>query len=175
MPKIVNHEEQQQKIAAGAAELFSRYGYSALGMRRIADELGMSKSALYHYFPTKQDLFVACTKVATSFPIPETSDPTAEQDPFQQLSDFINVVEPTIESELTLLLDYLRGKDNAEKSADPAMQLANQRFSEAIGQWFPDQNTTPVLCLTYGLLLLRYFDGQQTSSAELIQWLKQHL
>ena len=31
-------------------------------MRGVAQHLGVSKSALYHYFPTKEALFLACTQ-----------------------------------------------------------------------------------------------------------------
>ena len=31
-------------------------------MRKVAAYLGLSKSALYHYFPTKEHLFLACTR-----------------------------------------------------------------------------------------------------------------
>jgi TetR/AcrR family transcriptional regulator, cholesterol catabolism regulator len=45
-----------EKIIASAAELFAQRGYHATTLQDIADQLGMSKSALYHYIQSKEDL-----------------------------------------------------------------------------------------------------------------------
>ena len=41
-------------IRAAATRLFARYGYEALSMRRLAEEIDLGAAALYRYFPTKQ-------------------------------------------------------------------------------------------------------------------------
>ena len=62
MPKIVDHDAYRRELVEKATQLFSGHGFSGLGMRQIANELGISKSALYHYFPSKELLFSACTE-----------------------------------------------------------------------------------------------------------------
>ena len=62
MPKIVDHQAHSQHLAQRAAGYFSDHGYAGTSMRAVAQHLGLSKSALYHYFPSKEDLFLACTK-----------------------------------------------------------------------------------------------------------------
>src|SRR4051812_15031304 len=44
------------RALAVALELFSREGYDAVSMREIAEELGVTKAALYHHFTSKEDL-----------------------------------------------------------------------------------------------------------------------
>ena len=39
-----------------ALELFSRDGYDAVSMRQIAEELGVTKAALYHHFTSKEEI-----------------------------------------------------------------------------------------------------------------------
>jgi AcrR family transcriptional regulator len=39
-----------------ALELFSRDGYDAVSMRQIAEELGVTKAALYHHFSSKEEI-----------------------------------------------------------------------------------------------------------------------
>jgi AcrR family transcriptional regulator len=39
-----------------ALELFSRDGYDAVSMREIAEELGVTKAALYHHFTSKEEI-----------------------------------------------------------------------------------------------------------------------
>lgn len=59
MPKIVDHEKVQRQLVSGCVELFAARGYAALTMREAAKGLGVSTGTLYHYFPSKQALFMA--------------------------------------------------------------------------------------------------------------------
>jgi AcrR family transcriptional regulator len=47
------------EILSSAAALFSRRGYHAVGIRELADAVGLSTSTLYHYYSTKQDILYA--------------------------------------------------------------------------------------------------------------------
>jgi AcrR family transcriptional regulator len=49
-------EKTQIAIREAAAGLIARYGYEAVSMRRLGDEVGVQAAALYRYFPTKEDL-----------------------------------------------------------------------------------------------------------------------
>ncbi len=46
----------QQSVLAVAVTAFNRYGYEATSMGMLAEELGISKSAIYHHVPSKGDL-----------------------------------------------------------------------------------------------------------------------
>jgi AcrR family transcriptional regulator len=46
-------------ILSSAAVLFSRRGYHAVGIRELAEAVGLSTSTLYHYYATKQDILYA--------------------------------------------------------------------------------------------------------------------
>ena len=61
MPKITSQYEQaqQKRIIDGAAQVFARRGYSATSMDQICQALQLSKGALYIYFKSKEELFVA--------------------------------------------------------------------------------------------------------------------
>jgi AcrR family transcriptional regulator len=56
MPKIVNHDEYRQEMLQKSFYYFGSKGYSNITMRDIAAELGISSGALYHYFPSKEDM-----------------------------------------------------------------------------------------------------------------------
>ena len=49
--------ESRDKILEVAESLFAVGGYSAVGMRQLAASVGLSKSALFHHFPTKSQLY----------------------------------------------------------------------------------------------------------------------
>ncbi len=50
--------ERRKRIIAVATELFSTHPYDEIGIEDIAKQAGMSKGLLYHYFPTKHDLYL---------------------------------------------------------------------------------------------------------------------
>lgn len=59
MPKIVDHKEYRRNLLEKAVVTFSEKNYADVSMRDIAADLGVSTGTLYHYFPSKQELFCA--------------------------------------------------------------------------------------------------------------------
>jgi AcrR family transcriptional regulator len=59
MPKIVDHDQVRADIVARAVELFAEQGFGGLGIRGLAKAVGMAKSSIYYYFPTKEALIEA--------------------------------------------------------------------------------------------------------------------
>jgi AcrR family transcriptional regulator len=57
-------DERRRRLLELGAELFARHSFGELSMARIAREAGISKALLYHYFPSKQDYFVATLREA---------------------------------------------------------------------------------------------------------------
>jgi AcrR family transcriptional regulator len=51
------HPDKRSSILSAARERFFHFGLSKVTMDEIAADLGMSKAALYYYFPTKEDIF----------------------------------------------------------------------------------------------------------------------
>jgi AcrR family transcriptional regulator len=52
-------DERREQLLKLGAELFACHAYGELSMSRIAREAGISKALLYHYFPSKQEFFLA--------------------------------------------------------------------------------------------------------------------
>lgn len=52
-------DERRRQLLEHAVELFATHGYDELSMAKIARASGVSKPLLYHYFPTKRQLFEA--------------------------------------------------------------------------------------------------------------------
>ena len=50
--------ESRNRILDVAEGLFAAAGYSAVGMRQLAASVGLSKSTLFHHFPTKRALYM---------------------------------------------------------------------------------------------------------------------
>jgi TetR/AcrR family transcriptional regulator, transcriptional repressor of aconitase len=60
MPKVSDeHKEQRrEQILDGARRCFARYGYEGATVARLEEEIGLSRGAIFNYFPNKPALFV---------------------------------------------------------------------------------------------------------------------
>jgi AcrR family transcriptional regulator len=56
---ILTVPHSSEKILESAESLFAASGYSGVGMRQLAVAVGLSKSSLFHHFPTKRELYAA--------------------------------------------------------------------------------------------------------------------
>ena len=61
MPRVRSddYDSKSQSIMDYAAALFAKEGYPSAKMQDVAQACGATKSMLYHYFPTKDDLLFA--------------------------------------------------------------------------------------------------------------------
>src|SRR5687768_630393 len=58
MPKIVDHEQRREELAAAVWRLASRDGLDAVTIRGVSAEAGWSTGALHHYFSDKEELLL---------------------------------------------------------------------------------------------------------------------
>ena len=61
MPRVsaAQLEARRQQILAGARACFARHGYEGATVRRLEDEIGLSRGAIFHHFRDKESLFLA--------------------------------------------------------------------------------------------------------------------
>ena len=80
--QVDERREQLLKLGAG---LFASHSFGELSMARIAREAGISKALLYHYFPSKQDFFLATLQDAAE-ELARRTQPDPELPPDEALS-----------------------------------------------------------------------------------------
>jgi TetR/AcrR family transcriptional regulator, transcriptional repressor of aconitase len=61
MPKVTQEhlDARRTEILDGARRAFARHGYGGATVSRLEEEIGLSRGAIFHYFPSKLDLFFA--------------------------------------------------------------------------------------------------------------------
>jgi AcrR family transcriptional regulator len=59
-------DERRAQLLAAALEKFAEHTYDDVSMDDVARTVGVSKGLLYHYFPTKRDLYVGALRLAAS-------------------------------------------------------------------------------------------------------------
>jgi AcrR family transcriptional regulator len=57
MPKIVDHDNRKREILEKALELFSLGGFHASSFAEIAELRGLSRTNMYNYFKSKEEIF----------------------------------------------------------------------------------------------------------------------
>jgi AcrR family transcriptional regulator len=89
-------DARRRQLLDRGAELFTSNRYDELSMSRIATEVGVSKSLLYHYFPSKQAFFEA-TLGAWAEELRARTEPDPDLSPPEQmaasLEGFLSLVE----------------------------------------------------------------------------------
>jgi len=85
----LNVDERRRQLLDAGATLFAEHAYEEISMRDIAQAAGVSKPLLYHYFPSKIDLFkeAVAEKAAELAGIIE---PGSEGTPLEQLSNSLD-------------------------------------------------------------------------------------
>lgn len=78
-------DERREELLRFGADLFARYAFGELSMARIARDAGISKALLYHYFPSKQEFFVATLQQAAA-ELAERTEPDPSLPPDQALA-----------------------------------------------------------------------------------------
>lgn len=55
-------EQVKEEIVSGAGEIFSRFGYRKTTVAEIAQRVNKAKSSIFHYFNSKEEIFLAVLK-----------------------------------------------------------------------------------------------------------------
>jgi AcrR family transcriptional regulator len=59
-------DARRQEILAGARACFARYGYEGATVRRLEEQTGLSRGAIFHHFRDKDSLFLAVAEDDTA-------------------------------------------------------------------------------------------------------------
>ncbi len=68
MPRVSQDQldARRREILAGARACFARYGYEGATVRRLEEETGLSRGAIFHHFRDKDSLFLAVAEDDTA-------------------------------------------------------------------------------------------------------------
>ena len=62
MKREEKNQQTRRRILESALAEFAEQGYGASSVNTISNGEGLSKGIIYHYFPTKDDLYLACVE-----------------------------------------------------------------------------------------------------------------
>lgn len=157
--------DQRDRILDVALRLMAERGVSATGMRRLADACGLNVATLYHYFPSKADLFEAVIShqrydelLAAEVPPVDRAAPLATR--LEQLLTWIWDHMGDQDDVWRLLLgESLRGEDHALLAAAQLSAAFESALIRWVGTYVADLHGDPVVAarvlrgLVYGFFV----------------------
>jgi AcrR family transcriptional regulator len=78
-------DERRRQVVEAGSRLFAEHAFEEISMRQIAEAAGISKPLLYHYFPSKIELFKAAVAERAA-ELQRLIEPTGDGTPFEQLT-----------------------------------------------------------------------------------------
>lgn len=125
----------QDSVLRIAVQAFNEYGYDATSMGKLAERLGISKSAIYHHVPSKQDLLRLALDQAL-IPLEAVVSEVGEHDgdADERLEFFLrSTIRILVEQRpyVTLLL-RLRGNTELERAAVERRRSIDRKLAELV-------------------------------------------
>ena len=129
----------QDTVLRRAIDLFNRQGYDATSINDLAGDLGITKSAIYHHFPSKEALLSAALDEALeglTAAVASAADATRDERAYDRL-------RATIESSVAILASHLpavtlllrvRGNSPLEQSALARRRHIDEQLASLVRQ-----------------------------------------
>ncbi len=132
-------DERRRRLLELGADLFARHSFGELSMARIAREAGISKALLYHYFPSKQDYFVATLRQGAE-EIARRTQPDPELPPLDALAGsiegFLGWIEENEQAYLKLM-ESVGSVPEVKAMIDRIRDATSTRILEGLGAGDP--------------------------------------
>jgi AcrR family transcriptional regulator len=82
-------DERRRQLLEAGRTLFAQHAYEEITMRQVAQAAGVSKPLLYHYFPSKIELFKAAVAEQAA-ELGQLIEPRGEAAPLEQLTQSLD-------------------------------------------------------------------------------------
>jgi AcrR family transcriptional regulator len=122
-------QDRRSRILAGARTAFLRFGFERASIADIACGAGVSRTALYHYFPGKEDVLRAVVDRLHAATLQASREVLAEVQPIDAV--LVGLLEAKFGRTLALLTESPHGAeliDATHRLTGPATRAADTAF-----------------------------------------------
>ena len=165
MPKIVDRDRYRQQLLAKSFELFAEIGYGKITMRQIAQKLEISTGTLYHYFPSKEAMFLQLVEEQVqqdiaNFLTQAKSVPPDIRSRVRAILDFTMENRDYFTKQLMIWMDYYQQQQGNEDSSIAILQQADRETIATINDYLQTNNPSIgafILTFLNGLILCQLY------------------
>ncbi len=173
MPKIVDRDQYRQELLMKSFDLFAQKSYSSITMRQLAQGIGVSTGTLYHYFPSKEALFLQLVEELEHQNVlqflAEAGNPPTLKERVACLFKFVAKNEDHIGKQSLLWIDFHQQQAWSDVSIKQKLREVDEQTIAELASYLQISQRALVdfvLNLLYGLLLRRLFGEETISYAE---------
>ncbi len=129
-------QPSRDKILDCAEHLFARRGYAGIGLAEVAEQVGLSKSSLFHHFPSKAQLYAAVmARILDRIEVELMRSLATGGGPVQRLDRWLDVVIEVLAAHPTYARLLLRSlfEDDELTGELPEEQAVNATLRRIVG------------------------------------------
>ena len=173
MPKVSEEhkERRREQILDGARRCFAQHGYEGATVARLEQEIGLSRGAIFNYFPSKDALFVELaiemSRRYTEIWLDEGFRARARARSSRQMPDWLAV---QFEATRRVRTDpeFRRLVEEREQEFVAARSERLERLRPQVRDDVPVEAAATLLSLVANGLALRVTDGDEAPDLDLI-------
>jgi AcrR family transcriptional regulator len=171
MPKIVDREQYRKQLLKQSFELFAEIGYGQITMRQLAQRLEISTGTLYHYFPSKEAIFLQLVEEQVqqdiaNFLSQTESVPMDIRSRIRSILDFTRQDIDYFSKQLVLWMDYYQQQGGADDGARLIFDKLDRETIAAINSYLQIDNYSIgefIFTFMNGLLLCQLYHPNLSS------------
>jgi AcrR family transcriptional regulator len=133
-------DDRRAQLVELGARLFTEHSFEELTMARIADEAGITKAALYHYFPSKQAYFEQTLRDAAA-ELARITEPDADAEPLEALGGSVSKYLEWIEANPNAYEKLIRSAGAIPEAAHLVDEVRTQSADRILAAIAPDGPT----------------------------------
>jgi AcrR family transcriptional regulator len=138
MPKIVDRDRYRKELLSKSFVLFAEKGYGTITMRQIAEGLGVSTGTLYHYFPSKQNLFEQLVEESVESDILRMSkqlkDAQTLEDRIEKFLEFLSQHQDYFFKQALIYADFYKQQQRDGQNDNYILKKGYKKIEQAIAK-----------------------------------------
>jgi AcrR family transcriptional regulator len=145
MPKVVDRDRYRKELLGKSFELFARIGYGKITMRQLAREMNVSTGTLYHYFPSKEVMFLELVEelaqrdIGEFFAVAEAA-PVELGDRVRKIANFVGDRREYFIKQMLISLDYYQQQGVDLAAADSLFARIERETIDIINNYLSIAN-----------------------------------
>lgn len=124
-------EERRAQLLQLGVSLFGQRPYDEISVDELAERAGISKGLLYHYFPSKRELYVACVRSAVEDML-AACEPAADAPPDRRLEASLDAFIDYVERDMAAFRNLLRGGSDNHPEVEQILSDMRRRLTRRL-------------------------------------------